>query len=120
MNGYHYTCDGKHIHPDISPLAKTLPENAFILDMADFFKTVSDPTRLKMLLALDKGELCGCDLAVLLGVTKSVVSRHLSLLRSARLVKQRREGQHVFYSLADKHVKQIVECAEAHLKEEDL
>ena len=85
--------------------------------LATLYKLFGDGTRVKLLHALEQNELCVCDLAALLGVTKSAVSHQLKALRLANLVKSRREAQVVYYSLADDHVKQILDMGFAHLYE---
>lgn len=85
------------------------------IQLAGLFKLFGDPTRLKMLHALELHEMCVCDLAALLGVTKSAVSHQLKALRLANLVSFRREGQIVYYFLTDDHVKAIVELGWEHL-----
>jgi len=86
-------------------------------DLATLFKLFGDSTRLHLLHALEHQEMCGVDLAALLGVTKSAVSHQLKSLRLARLVKYRKDGQIVWYSLADDHVKKIVDMALEHIAE---
>ena len=85
--------------------------------LATLFKMFSDPTRVRLLHALEQNELCVCDLAVLLGVSKSAVSHQLKALRLANLVKFRREGQVVWYSLADDHVKVLLDVGFEHIGE---
>ncbi len=85
--------------------------------MADFFRVFGDPTRLSILLALDEKEMCVCDLSERIGMSKSAVSHQLAALRSARLVTYRREGKHIYYRLADNHVRHIIECAVDHVSE---
>ena len=87
------------------------------LRLAELFKMFADGTRVQILHALEQHEMCVCDLAVLLGVTKSAVSHQLKALRMANLVTFRREGQIVFYSLADDHVKAIMDKGFEHLRE---
>lgn len=87
------------------------------LKLAGLFKMFDDKTRVKILHALEQNEMCVCDLAVLLGVTKSAVSHQLKALRLANLVKYRREAQIVYYSLADEHVKEILDIGFNHLYE---
>ena len=94
-----------------------LPADSFFMGLADCFKVFGDPTRLKILMALDQGELCVCDLVDLIGMTKSAISHQLSSLRAARLVKYRREGKNIFYSLDDAHIHSIIACAAEHLSE---
>ena len=85
--------------------------------LAALYKMFGDSTRVKLLYALEQNELCVCDLAALLGVTKSAVSHQLKALRLSKLVKSRRDGQVIYYSLADEHVKQILDLGFAHLYE---
>ena len=84
---------------------------------ADLLKLFGDPTRVRMLHALESGELCVCDLAALLSMTKSAVSHQLKLLRMSNLVKFRKEGLFVYYSLADDHVVSILDTAFEHIRE---
>ena len=86
-------------------------------ELAEFFKAFSDMTRVGVLLVLDSQESCVCDIAAALGMTKSAVSHQLKLLRQARLVKYRKEGKHVIYSLADDHVRIMIEMALEHVRE---
>jgi ArsR family transcriptional regulator len=97
-------------------LERTPPETT-IQHLGEFFKVIGDTTRLKIILALSRGELCVCDLAAVIGVSPSAVSHQLRLLRGARLVKFRREGKTVFYSLDDLHVERLLEDALDHLEE---
>ena len=98
-------CSGTHHHEALlASLRADAPAEGFLLSLADFFKVFGDATRVKLLLALDRADLCVCDLAELLGMTKSAVSHQLSALRAAHLVNFRREGKNVRYSLADDHV----------------
>lgn len=84
-------------------------------DLAQLFKVLADDTRVKIVCLLSLQELCVCDIAETLGATPSNVSHHLRLLRGARLVKYRREGKMVFYSLDDHHVEAIIEQGMAHI-----
>lgn len=112
------TCDCNIIHGDVIQVAKqTMPTEETLYDLADFFKMFGDSTRLKILWALDNSELCVCDLAELLNMTKSAVSHQLKTLRQEKLVKYRKEGKNVFYSLDDEHVKNIIEIGLEHIKE---
>jgi ArsR family transcriptional regulator len=111
-------CDCDVIHEDVvDAVRKILPDERELYDLSDFFKVLGDSTRVKIMWALDESEMCVCDLAVLLGMTKSAVSHQLRSLREANLVKNRREGKNVFYSLADDHVKQIFEKGLEHIRE---
>ena len=97
-----------------------MPEDNELYDLSDFFKVLGDSTRSKIIWALDEHELCVCDLAVLLGMTKSAISHQLRALREANLVVNRRDGKNVFYSLADDHIKQIFEKGLEHIREKKL
>ena len=92
-----------------------LSTNTYIFQLTEIFKLLGDPTRLKILLALKEEELCGCDLAVLLGVSRSAVSHQLRLLKTMRLVKLRREGKISYYSLDDTHISELIEVAMEHM-----
>ena len=95
----------------------SIEEEATIQHLGDFFKVIGDTTRLKIILALIREELCVCDLATIIGISSSAVSHQLRLLRGARIVRFRREGKIVYYSLDDDHVKDLVTDAIHHLKE---
>jgi len=95
----------------------SIEPEATIQHLGEFFKVIGDTTRLKIILALIREELCVCDLAAVIGVSSSAVSHQLRLLRGARLVSYRREGKIVYYSLDDDHVKHLVEDALQHLEE---
>jgi len=94
-----------------------LPDEVALCDLAEFFKVMTDATRLKMVYALTGGELCVCDLASVTGASVSSVSHHLSALKRARVVRPRREGRAIFYSLDDFHVQKILGFAQEHLGE---
>lgn len=85
--------------------------------MAETFKLLGDPTRLRVVQALSHGELCVCDLATLLGVGRTTVSNHLRLLRGMRLVNYRREGKLAYYSLADEHITTLLAGCLEHVQE---
>lgn len=96
---------------------KVIPGERALVDLGDFFKILSDPTRLKVLYALMAGPLCVHDLSVVTGASVSSVSHHLAALRRARLVRNRRDGRVIYYSLDDDHVASIVAQARGHLEE---
>jgi ArsR family transcriptional regulator len=111
------SCDCHPIHDDIIEKVKSkMKEDKEIDDLSRFFKTIGDGTRLRILLALSESEMCGCDLAVLLDMTKSAISHQLRNLRKSNLVKSRREGKIVFYSLCDDNIRSIFEKAFEHIK----
>lgn len=112
------TCDCDVIHEElVSEVRAALPDACEYEALATLYKMFADGTRLRILHALEQHELCVCDLAVLLGVTKSAVSHQLKSLRLANLVKCRREGQIVHYSLSDDHVKKILDIGLEHIHE---
>ena len=88
-----------------------------IADLSDFFKIMGDSTRLQLLMVLEHGELCVSDLAYLLNMSISAVSHQLKSLRNAKLVKIRRDGKNIFYSLDDEHIKSILEVSLEHILE---
>ncbi|MBM4159770.1 MAG: winged helix-turn-helix transcriptional regulator [Ignavibacteria bacterium] len=96
---------------------KALADEETTLGLTEIFKILGDPTRLKILLALNKQELCVIDIAELLGVTESAVSHQLRLLKTMRLVKLRREGKLAFYSLGDEHIEDLIRVAARHIAE---
>jgi ArsR family transcriptional regulator len=116
--GKSMVCDCEVIHGDVVERVRNhMPEEEKLYDLADFFKVFGDSTRIKILWALDREDMCVCDLAVLLGMTKSAISHQLKTLRQARLVKYRKKGKVVIYSLADDHVKNILEVGFEHIGE---
>ena len=111
-------CDCDVIHEDILLLVESkMPLSDDLYKLAEFFKAFSDPTRVKIMSALKIHEMCVCDLAVLLGMTKSAVSHQLRFLRQTRLVKYNKVGKVVFYSLADDHIQSILQVGMAHILE---
>lgn len=113
-----FSCDCDVIHEDVvNAVREKMQPNEEYLKLASLFKMFGDGTRIQILHALEQDEMCVCDLAVLLGVTKSAVSHQLKALRLANLVKFRREAQIVYYSLADDHVKEMLDKGFTHLYE---
>jgi DNA-binding transcriptional ArsR family regulator len=94
-----------------------MPDDDTLLNLADLFKVFSDSTRVKIVSALLLSEMCVCDIAVLLGMSKSSISHQLRALRLSRLVKNRRDGKVVYYSLADEHVASIFAQGMSHVSE---
>lgn len=114
------SCDCEVIHEDVVQHVKQeIESDETIFKLADFFKIFSDSTRVQILNALDKHELCVCDLSTLLNMTISAISHQLKILRESNLVKTKREGKVVYYSLADDHVKEIIECGLEHILEKE-
>ena len=109
-------CDCDMIHEKtVENTRSRMREETEYLDLAALFKMFGDGTRVKILHALELNEMCVCDLAALLGMTKSAISHQLKALRLANLVKSRRDGQVVYYSLADDHVKYILDIGFDHI-----
>jgi ArsR family transcriptional regulator len=107
------------VHEDkVRAALSAAPGDQELQSLGDLFKVFADPTRLKILSALSETELCVCDLSAVLGATQSAVSHQLALLRAASLVKYRREGKTVYYSLADSHVRAILLVGLDHVGEE--
>ena len=111
-------CDCEEIHEDVVASRKgSMPDETTLYDLSDFFKIFGDSTRMSILFAIDGGPMCVCDIAELLGMTKSAVSHQLKILRQSHLITYRKSGKNVFYSLADEHVRDIIEKALEHIKE---
>ena len=111
-------CDCEIIHKDIVESVKNnVSDKKTLLDMVVFYKAFADETRLKIINLLDVHEMCVCDIAVILNMTKSAISHQLSYLKKLNIIKSRKEGKIVFYSLADEHVKKLFEICEEHIKE---
>jgi DNA-binding transcriptional ArsR family regulator len=101
----------------VDEVASCLPPDDKIVDLAEFLQAFGDSSRIKILLALSKRELCNCDLSAITGLSVSAVSHQLRLLRDKKLVKYRRDGKKVFYSLDDEHVEAILRIAMEHIGE---
>ena len=111
-------CEEHELHRDrIEDGRRNMPPECELYDLSDFFKVLGDSTRIKILFAIDGGALCVCDIAELVGMTKSAVSHQLKILRAADLVTYKKVGKNVFYELADDHVRHIIECALEHIRE---
>lgn len=109
-------CECTVIHQEVIDKIK-LPEEELLYDLGDFFKILGDSTRIKILSALFQSEMCLCDIAALLGMTQSAISHQLRVLKQGRLVKHRKEGKVVYYSLDDDHIKHIVDQGLTHISE---
>ncbi len=111
-------CEENLIHQSaVEQVRSLLPEDEVLYDLAELFKIFGDSTRVKILYALLENELCVCDIAKLMEVSQSAVSHQLRVLKSSKLVKFRREGKTVFYSLADEHVFRILSQGMEHILE---
>ena len=113
------TCQEEELHPEaIHRVREKLPQDEVLYDLAELFKIFGDSTRVKSLYALlEAEELCVCDIASLMDVTQSAVSHQLRVLKSSKLVKFRKEGKTVYYSLADDHVCRILSQGMEHICE---
>ena len=111
-------CEITQVHQGaVDQVRQVLPPDEVLSDLADLFKIFGDSTRIKILYALLRSELCVCDIAQLLGLTQSAVSHQLRVLKANRLVKPRKDGKTVFYSLADDHVRKIIAQGMEHIEE---
>lgn len=108
-------CSEHHVHTNITVPA--MPGQEVLYQVADLFKVFGDPTRIRILYTLSGGELCVCDIAAVLNMTQSAISHQLRILKEKRLVKFRREGKTIFYSLADSHVETILRQGLDHITE---
>lgn len=111
-------CECNIIHKEVvDKIKKDFPKEETIIDLAELFKVFGDSTRMKILCALMGGELCVCDLSMIIGSTQSATSHQLRILKQAKLVKYEKRGKVVYYSLDDNHVKEIYEKGLKHVEE---
>lgn len=111
-------CDYIHVHKDtVRALEKSMPKEELLYDLAEFFKVFGDSTRIKILYVLLQTEMCVCDIGQILNVSQSAVSHQLRFLKQMQLVKFRREGKTIFYSLSDGHIKTILSQGLEHIEE---
>ena len=111
-------CEYIHAHEEIVDRVKrVMPEDEVLYDLAELFKIFGDTTRIKILYVLFESEMCVCDIASLLNMTQSAISHQLRALKASKLVKYRREGKTIFYSLADSHVRTIINQGMEHVAE---
>lgn len=111
-------CEVRCINPSkVKRLSKSIPNSGSLKRLSDIFQILSDPNRLRVLHCLSQEEVCVCDLSAVLGMTVSALSHQLRLLRALNLVKSRRDGRIVYYSLADEHVAKLVEMGLEHERE---
>lgn len=113
----HQLCDGLHDHGNFEIIEQEFLSDDEFFELADLFKMFGDSTRLKIIYSLYSGELCVCDIARLLNMSQSAVSHQLRVLKSAHLLKFRKQGKEVLYSLADDHVKTILSKGKEHIEE---
>ena len=111
-------CDFVHVHEDIvKDVREHMPDTEQLQALADFYKVFGDFTRIRILCILLRGEMCVCDLAQTLDMTQSAISHQLRVLKQVKLVTSRREGKTVFYSLADRHIRTIINQGMEHIQE---
>ena len=111
-------CQENHVHDEICEQVNLdMPDENELYDVAELFKIFGDSTRIRILSALAQAEMCVCDIGAVLHMTKSAVSHQLRILRQAKLVKNRRCGKEIYYSLDDDHVQSIINLALEHIKE---
>jgi DNA-binding transcriptional ArsR family regulator len=111
-------CDVSYINKEaVDDVRAKMLDRQLVADVAEIFKVLGDPTRMRLLYALAQRELCVCDLSAVLAMTQSAISHQLRVLRSARLVRYRKMGTMVYYSLADAHVVQLIDVGVDHARE---
>ena len=112
-------CSEEVVHEDLLKIVNdTIPEETELYDLAELFKVFGDSTRIRILFVLFEAEVCVCDLAQALNMTQSAISHQLRILKQNKLVKSRREGKSIFYSLADGHVSTIIAQGRDHIEED--
>ena len=112
-------CEYLNVHEDaVAQVLAALPDDETLYDLSELFRVFGDSTRIKILYVLFESELCVCDIARLLNLTQSAVSHQLRILKHARMVKNRRAGKVVYYSLTDDHIKTLFEIAFEHIMED--
>ena len=111
-------CEYIHVHSDIiDKVNRNMPDEELLYNLADFFKIFADSTRIKILYVLMQSEMCVCDIAQILNATQSAISHQLRVLKQMKLVKFRRDGKIIFYSLSDGHIKTILSQGIEHIEE---
>ena len=111
-------CSCEHVHEDVvSNVGAAMATEDELYEVSELFKVFGDSTRTRILSGLAVSEMCVCDIARLLGMTKSAISHQLRVLKQNHLIKYRRQGKSMIYSLADEHVKTIINCATEHVEE---
>ena len=112
-------CESTEVHEELLRIVnETLPDETELYDLAELFKVFGDSTRIRILFVLFEAEVCVCDLAKVLNMTQSAISHQLRILKQNKLVKNRREGKSIFYSLADDHVRTIINQGRDHIEED--
>ena len=115
-----FICDCNIIHQEVvNKTLQKMPKPELFNKLAEFFKIIGDPTRTKILFTLDQNEMCVCDIANVLNMSKSSISHQLATLRKSGIVKCRKEGKEVYYTLDDDHVKQVFEVGIEHIEHKE-
>ncbi|MCR5581652.1 MAG: metalloregulator ArsR/SmtB family transcription factor [Pseudobutyrivibrio sp.] len=118
MTKHAQCCEEQCVHKElVDKVLDELPDEDALYDLAELFKVFGDSTRVRILFALFEAELCVCDLSEALDMTQSAISHQLQILRTNKLVKSRREGKQIYYSLADEHVVTIMAQGLNHILE---
>ncbi len=111
-------CEFMHAHEEVvEKVRESMPAEETLYDLAELYKVFGDSTRIKILYVLLEAEMCVCDIASLLGMTVSAISHQLRVLKNARLVRYRRDGKSVFYTLSDDHVRTMIQQGMEHIME---
>ena len=111
-------CEEFCTHGDVLDRVRShMPDVEELYDLAELFKVFGDTTRIRILYGLFESEMCVCDIAEMLSLTPSAISHQLRLLKQFRLVKSRRDGKTIYYSLADDHVRSIIDTGREHIEE---
>lgn len=117
MSKNEFICDCNVIHKDVvNKMAKEMLVDELFYNVSSFYKIIGDTTRMKILYILDKCEMCVCDIANVLSMSKSSISHQLGTLRKNKIVKCRRKGKEVYYMLDDDHVKKVIEIGIKHIE----
>ena len=117
MSKNEFVCDCNIIHQEIvDKTLKNMPKTELFNELANLFKIIGDETRTKILFALDQNEMCVCDIANVLGMSKSSISHQLKTLKLSGIVKFRKEGKEVYYTLDDEHIKELFEVGIEHIE----
>ena len=117
MSTNEFICDCNIIHEDVvKATLEKMPKQELFNNLAEFFKIIGDITRTKILYALDQNEMCVCDIANVLGMSKSSISHQLAVLRKSGIVKCRKDGKEVYYTLEDEHIQKVFEVGIEHVE----
>ena len=119
QNEYAPSCELVHVHKEVTKaIHQKMPEDETLYDLAELYKVFGDTTRIRILFVLlEAEEVCVCDIATLLNMSQSAISHQLRVLKTNQLVKYRKDGKEVFYSLADGHIRTILDQGLEHIKE---